>query len=264
MRFGPWVLFCCSLALLQTAAASCSRPIRVSATPVGSSFVVLGDKQISGAYPDLLARVTQLTGCQFEYIPMPINRAFMMIKNGDLDLIPITVQTPERDQLGEFIPTSKNRLMLVYLKNNSFPWKTLAELRDAPIRINVVRGNNYGPAYSEWLADPRTRSHLEEVTTTDQIVQKLDARRADAVLSPLGGIAESINRFQLVEQIAYRPIGDVPPLRLGTYLSRKSMPAADQLLLKNTLNQLVRRGEYHRLLKQHYPAWAMASILPVR
>lgn len=258
-----WRILLLALLAFPAQAATCSRLIRVAAVPVGSSFIIAADQQVRGVYPELLQRVSKQTRCRFEYIHMPINRAFLMLKSGDVDLIPVTIRSPERDEVGEFIATSQNRLSLVYLKERRLKWHTLSQLRDANLMINVVRGQHFGAAYVQWLADPRVRTHLEEVTTTDQAAQKLKAGRADAVLIPLAGFADSIDRFDMADEIAHHVITDVPPLILGTYLSRGALSAADRALLQKAIAGLVQRGEYDRLLKQYYPAWSLPSIEPL-
>lgn len=244
-------------------AATCSRPIRVAALPVGSSFMIYEERAVGGVYPEMLQRVSAQTGCRFEFVHMPINRAFLMLKNGEVDLIPVTIQTPERNEFGEFIATSQNRLSLVYLKARKPRWNTLSQLREADVLINVVRGQHFGAAYAQWLADARVRSHLEEVTSTDQIAQKLKAGRADAVLIPLAGFADSIHRFGMADEIAHHLIVDVPPLIIGSYLSRVSLSHADRTLLKKEIATIVRNGDYYRLVKKYYPAWSLPSIEPL-
>jgi polar amino acid transport system substrate-binding protein len=249
--------------LFHVQTSACSRPIRVAAAPAGSSIFFTPQKQVAGSLPDLLARVAELTPCRFDYVPMPVNRGFLMLQQGGIDLVPMGVRTAERDLVGEFVATSQSPVMLIHLKSTPVPYRSLKELRDAQaITINVVRGHRFGPRYDAWLADPRTRQHLEEVTTTDMIAGKMLAGRATAIVIPLAGFAESAKRYQMADKIAYTPLSDIAPVRFGIYLSRTSLPAADRQLLTSTLQRLVDAGEYQRMLSHYYPAWILESLSP--
>lgn len=259
------VMWLIALAMLLThlQAGACSRSIRVAAAPAGSSIFITSQKQVAGSLPDLLARVSELTSCRFDYVLMPVNRGFLMLQQGLIDLVPMGVRTAERDLIGDFIATSQSPVMLIYLKSAPVTYRTLSELRDAQeVTINVVRGHRFGPHYDAWLADPQTRRHLEEVTSTDMIAGKMLAGRTTAIIIPLAGFAESAKRYQMVDKIAYTPLSDIAPVRVGIYLSRTSLLVADRQLLTSTLQRLVDSGEYQRMLSRYYPPWILESLSP--
>lgn len=180
-----------------------------------------------------------------------------MLQDGKSDLLPIAAYTQEREKHGEFIATSQSQLMVIFMRDTPVHATTLAQLRDANhLLLNVVRGYSFSPAYDAWLRDPRTRTHLEEITNTDMIAGKLKARRIAAAIMPFAALAESIKRLNLQGEIEANPLQDVPPVIFGSYLSKKSLSPQDSALLKATLHGLVQQRVYLQLQRHYYPDWA--------
>jgi ABC-type amino acid transport substrate-binding protein len=243
-------------------ADGCTRTVRVAAIPVGATLKVDANDNVSGIYRDLLERITRESGCSFEYVHMPVNRAYEMFKHGQIDIIPVTIRTRERDESAVFIKTTGNRLMAVYLKGGVIPRNTLSGLSAADIRIDIIRGQSFGGYYDTWVKSRGKRSRVEDVTTTDQAVQKLIAGRSDLVLIPLSAIAESVIKYGVENKIAFQIIEDVPPLEIGCYLSKSSLSVPELDFLRNKIEQLVQNGYYYELVKKYYPVWARAGIIP--
>lgn len=244
-------------------AAGCSRPIKLGASPIGLSMVIDDANHASGVVPDFLAGVTVASGCRFDYLPMPRIRGVSEFRAGNIDLLSSAIQTPERDAVGIFIPTMRSPVALISLKGRLSPADALQKLAAGSLTVNVVRGHDYGPQFIKLLASLRAQGRLEEVDSSEVVLKKLLAGRADATITLAATLADAATRLGVGEDIQVTPMASLPESVSGFYLSRHSLAEADRRLLLDAIGQAVRRGEYWRIYTRYYPAWAVVGLKPV-
>jgi polar amino acid transport system substrate-binding protein len=250
------------LACAASAQAACSRPVKVAISPMGRNMMVNPDGSVSGLVPDILKLAAARTGCQFDFINVPRVRALRMLETGDIDLLPGSTRTEERDKSGIFVHMYNSRAMLIALAGKLPPELGLDEIRKRELSFGAVRGNNYGPEYMRQVEEAGSLPRLSLVPDPDTAARMLAAGRFDAVLAGPSVFAEAAQRAGLADKIAITAVSGMQPAQVGIYLSRHSLPFADQERLREAIALLVTRGEYGRLVRQYYaePKWSMLGL----
>lgn len=259
----PVVLLLFALQVLAAPAqAACSRPLKVVISPMGRNMMVEADGSVSGVVPDFLKLVASRTGCRFEFTSVPRARAHVLFENGEVDLIPGTTRTDERDQLGLFVHMYNSRAMLIALAGRLPPELELEQVGQRGLSLGAVRGNNYGPEYLRLVEQAGNLPRLSLVPDPDTAARMLAGGRFDAVLAGPSVFAEAAQRAGLGDKVAVTAVHGMQPAQVGIYLHRKAVPAADQAQLREAIATLVTRGEYSRLVRQYYaePKWSTLGL----
>jgi polar amino acid transport system substrate-binding protein len=257
MRFGAWAPLLLALLSLP-AQAGCSRLIRVPLAPMGNSLVVAPDGRLSGAFPVLLGKL-ESQGCRFAIEPMPRARAEMLFKKAGADLLMPASRTVERDAIAEFVPLTQTRPLLVQLQREELVApRSVAELLDkTALRVVLVRGYDYGPAYRDLEAGLQQRGRLVLEASPLGVARALATGLADAtVLNPghLHGVMESEPRLQALRpSLRNEVLAELDWSDSGLYLSTRSLSRSDRQQLRRVFEQAVRSGLYWQTLIAHHP-----------
>ncbi|WP_157200895.1 ABC transporter substrate-binding protein [Massilia sp. Root351] len=223
---------CCVLPGL--AAASCSRAINVPVAPHGMAVVVKHGKA-AGVVPELLDELGDKHGCKFVFPVVPRARLEMLFRAADADLIVLSTRSPERDIAGTYIPVFKYRAVLVGIKPLDSAVQTVdALLRQTGLRIAVVRGFDYGPAYRK-LLEPAVASRVQYANDLNDLMRRIQANIADVTILPYSSayntIIEDPRLSGLDSQLTISALDDIPWQDAGFYVSRRTLPVADQTAL---------------------------------
>jgi len=250
----------CAAALAATPAAACT--VKVAASPIGRTMMVGADGGVRGIVPDFLALVAKNTGCTFEYQVWPRVRAMALFRKGDVDLIPASVRTGDRDALGIFIHTYNTRPMLIALDGKLPATIGRQELSGKRYRLAVLRGYDYGPEYQRMVKDQAFKPSLSVITDPDTAARMLAAGRFDAVLVSPSVFLHAADAAGLTNRISVSTVNELPFSPAGMYISSKALNAADRGRLREAIANLTAHGEYARLVKQYHasPKWSAQSI----
>jgi len=250
------------LAAMCGASPAFACTVNVAASAIGRTMMVTPRGEVTGIVPDFLALVAQDTGCRFRYQVVPRMRAIALFRKGDVDLIPASVRTPERDALGIFVHTFNTRLMLVALDGQLPNAMTRQELMSKHYALAVLRGYDYGPQYQAMLQEPGLKSQLSVVADPATAARMLAAGRFDAVLISPSVFVHAADTAGLTERITVTTLSDISFSPAGMYISIKGLNATDRDKLRTAIASLTARGEYARLVKQYHvtPKWAALSI----
>lgn len=240
----------------------CTRPIRVAAAPQGRSMIIAADGSIGGIVRDFLDQVSQRSGCQFEYVPMPRARAFVMLGSGQIDIVPAATRTEERDRAGPFIALFSSRPALVALKTHTPAVLSVRDLIDSKLVLGTIRGFNYGAEYQQLLDNPNFMARVNEIRDAELAVRMLRAGRIDALLMAPTTIADTAAAVGILEQLTVTPVDGLPFSPGGMYLSTRALDPVDLRTLSKATQQLARQGAYTRLVEHYYafPSWALQHI----
>lgn len=227
---------CCALPGL--AAASCSRAINVPVAPHGVAVVVKHGKA-AGVVPDLLDELSDKYGCKFVFPVVPRARLEMLFRAGDGDIIVLSTRSPERDLSGTFVPVFKYRAVLVGIKPLDTAVQSVdALLKQTDLRIAVVRGFDYGPAYRK-LLDPAMAARVQYANDLSDLMRRIQARIADVTILPYSSayntIAEDPRLSGLDGQLSISALDDIPWQDAGFYVSKRTLSSADQSVLIDML-----------------------------
>lgn len=240
------------------AAAGCSRPIRVPAAISGQTVTSDGER-VGGVIPDVMNKIGAAIGCTFVWTPVARMRLEAMFQNGTADLLIASNQVPARDRYGYFLPVVETRATLISVRSERAPVRSMQELAArSELRVALVRGYDFGPAYQALSRDLAAQGRLYLQPTPRPVARMLAEGLADVTIMTgiafVGGLYGDARSEIIADKLRSEPLDDLPWMRSGIYLSKKSLSAADRKLLEHALNEAVRDGTWWRALQRHYAA----------
>ncbi|SEO07470.1 amino acid ABC transporter substrate-binding protein, PAAT family [Duganella sp. CF517] len=228
------------------AAAGCSRDIAVPVAASGSGVIVEG-QQIKGIFPDLLREMSRKTGCKFVFTVVPRARLVALYRIGRADILMPATRTPERDQLGTFVPLVNNRPMLVSIAGDRAPIANAGELlARRGLRVAVVRGFDYGEEYTALVNELGKQGRLFSEVDTTAVARLLHAGAVDlTILGPtlIAGAIRGEPRVQgMAERLRVEAIPELPWKHSGAYISH-ALGKDDQRTLHEALEKMAKSNQ---------------------
>lgn len=245
-------------ALNVPAAAQCSRPIIVPAVASGQS-VIFHDGQASGVVPEMLAQVGQRAGCIFRWSVVPRMRLEALFETGGADLLVAATQVARRDRYGIFVPVVEARPALISLRSSRAPVGTIAELlARRELRVALVRGYDYGDAYQAMITELKAQGRVYFESDPTTVARLINGSMADVTIMPAntfaGGLHEDPRTAGMAGKLRIEQLAELPWIKTGIYISRKSLSRADQLVLETALAESVKSGAWWHSLTRQYTA----------
>ena len=243
---------CCSFSF-----AHCSRPINVPMAVTGFSVIDQGEI-ISGIYPEFLRSLSAKESCTFVISLVPRARLEVMFENGQADLMVASTRTPRRDKHGIFFPFVRSRAMLMSLPAfNRQPVKNFQELlSQSKTKVAVVRGFDYGERYQSLLVDLQKQGRLVLDVDPLSVARLLKLGTVDyALMAPsiLAGTAQTDPRVEdIVSQLRYESLVELPWGESGVYLSKKSLSAEDLAAIQEMFTEAERNGLIWKGFQRYY------------
>lgn len=239
------------------AAAGCSRPIAVPATPVGRLVIVDRD-EVSGALPHLLREIGARADCEFTFRYVPRARAEHLAFNEQVgDLYMPAMRKPERDETHQYVTLFREGLAVVTpLPAPALPDR-LADIESRPdLRGVFVRGFQLGPRYSAFV-DRAVAEHRAYVVTDGPAMGRmlLAGRAAFTLISWVGGqgaLEPQDRPSDAPASFKLTLLQDVTFEATGIYLSRRNLSEDDRILLQHAIEAAVVDGTVRRIFTQHY------------
>lgn len=253
---------------MPAAHAKCSRAIQVPVAPIGQSVVIEGDT-VSGIYPELLRSLTDKEGCSFTFSEVPRARLELLFETGRADLLIPASKTPRRDASGTFVALVQNRPTLLSLQSNRPTIKSLRELQDhSTLKVALVRGFDYGPAYQELVKALEKQGRLILDVDALSVARLLKAGTAQiTIMAPtiLAGAVQDDERLRdLSERLRIEPVEELPWGYSGVYISNTALLPQDRLALQDALERAARSGDVWKAFLRYYnPGILKGSIRPL-
>lgn len=254
--------------LLPTLAWSdCTRDIVVPVSAIGASVVINGNS-VSGVYPDVLRALGAKMGCNFIFFPVPRARLEALYEAGKADILIPASSTPRRDQHGLFVPLLGNRPLLITLSGKRAPINNMQELIERrDLRVALVRGYDYGTPYQAMARELSSQGRLFYEVDAVSVARLMQSGFIDAtIMGPtiLSGVVQTDARVAgLADRLHLEALPELPWGLSGAYLSRKSLNADDQALLRELLERAARSGAILDSFQRHHrPDLVAASIRP--
>jgi polar amino acid transport system substrate-binding protein len=263
MRPGalPRLLACLSALVLLgvspcSAWAACSRPILVPSAQIGLSVIVRGN-EVSGIFPEFLNQVGREIGCTFIWSAVPRARLEVLFETGAADILMPATASPKRDLAGTFVPTLETRAFLVSIASGRPPVENMAQLlQRRELRVALVRGFDYGPAYQNLAAELTKQGRLRLESNPAAVIRLLQEGLTDvAILTPItvhGAITTDARLTGVDVRVRFEELPELQWHRSGIYLSNK-LPAADLALLEKGILAADSRGALIQAYKRTYP-----------
>ena len=258
----PWqsALFAVGLLLTlghsQSAQARCSRAIKIPMAASGQSVVIDGDR-ITGIYPDILRTNQSPETCLFTITPVPRARQELLFETGKADILIPASKTPRRDELGVFVPLTESRAALISVESGRTPITTLKGLLDAhDIRVALVRGYDYGPAYAEFATELARQGRLQLEIDPLGVARLMKSGTVQAtIMAPtimVGTLSDDERVRDLAGHLRYEAMAELPWLGNGAYVSKTSLKSADRQVLQELLERIAKSGAVWKGFQQAY------------
>ncbi|MBI3731833.1 MAG: transporter substrate-binding domain-containing protein [Burkholderiales bacterium] len=261
------VLFAGLVAFNAQTFAACSRVINVPVAPTGRSVIINGEK-IDGIYPDMLRSLIEKEACKFALSGVPRARLELLFETGRADLLIPASRTPKRDEHGIFIPMIYNRATIISIDGNRPAITSAQDLLDKKdLKVALVRGFDYGPAYQDLIRELTRQKRLYFDTDPLSVARLLKAGIADlTIMAPsilAGNIMDDARVQDILDKLRFEPIPELPWGDSGAYISKKSLSAEDTAALKDMLEQVAKSGAVWKGFQRYYPANVLkGSIRP--
>jgi polar amino acid transport system substrate-binding protein len=265
----PLIRLACAAGLglaVHAAHAGCARDIAAPVSANGASIIIDGE-QVSGIYPDLLRALAPRIGCNFVFGVVPRARQVAMFKAGTADILVPASRTPERDQLGTFVPMINHRAMLLSVHSGRAPIASMAELlARRELRVAVVRGFDYGPHYTALLAELHKQGRLYTEVDVIAVARLLHAGAVDlTIMGPtlMAGAIRREPRVQgLQDKLKAEAIPELPWSQSGAYIANTLRPE-DQALLREALDKAGKSNQVMEGYRRHFRADVLSdSVRP--
>ena len=238
------------------ALAACSRSINVPMSVTGLSVIDQGDI-ISGVYPEILRALASKDTCSFDMTLVPRSRLEVLFENGQADMMIPATRTSKRDQNGIFIPLIRSRAMLMSLPSPRQSVKNFSDLLgQSKTKVAVVRGFDYGEQYQALLLELQKKGRLVIDVDPLSVARLLKRGAVDYVLmapSILAGTAQTDQRVEdIVDQLRYEQLTELPWGETGVYFSKKSLSSEDLKALQEIFDRVVRNGLVWKGFQRYY------------
>ncbi|MES2348301.1 MAG: transporter substrate-binding domain-containing protein [Pseudomonadota bacterium] len=238
----------------------CTREIAVPVSASGASVITDGP-QVGGIYPDLLRALSAKNGCSFNFSVVPRARQVAMYKAGQADILVPASRTASRDQYGTFIPMINHRAMLISMAGNRAPITSAQNLLERrELRVAVVRGFDYGEAYSALMAELTRQNRLFVEVDVVAVARLLNAGSADVTIMGPTLMAAAIRRDPRVhgmqEKLRFEAIPELPWSASGAYVSHALKPEDQQ-----TLTEMLEKVGKSNQVMEGYLRYFRADIL---
>jgi len=238
-----------AIGLAQGAAAesACQRPMTVAISPLGRDMEVGQDGSMSGTTLEILKKVEQRTGCPLQFREMPRIRAWHLYAHDEIDIVPSAIRTPERDKIGIFVPWICDLVALVTLKDQNIHIRSVADLIESPIVVDVVRGFDFGPDYQQLLTDKAQAGRIRLAADVEQAVAKLAHGRTQGLLATVDTIIDPARKYAIEDQLDIVFLDGIPPVVSGIYVRKSAGNAAERETLLSALSAPAIADDYRRL-----------------
>jgi len=236
--------------------------------PIGLSVSFDGERA-SGIYPTLLHELGTATGCEFHIQRVPRARLQKMFESAQADVLLPASASPSRESTGEFVPLIQVRASLLSLTGKKPTPRSLAELAaQSDLKIAVVRGFTFGPAYDQMVMALREQKRLVEEPDVTGVARALRLGLAQATVMTasifIGTLVNEAGLAPLAKQVRADPLEELGWSESGVYLSRHALTEADRRTLRVAFTQLAKAGRVWRLFIDTHPAGSLGgSIRPL-
>jgi len=235
---------------LNAHAADCSKTARWANDPPYSMRDPGGE--IKGMHPDLLREVMKRIPCKLQFVELPWARAVVYLKDGQLDILPNALKTPERQQFAFFsIPTDSSRNVL-FVTNKSakkFDLKNLGDIIGTDFKLGVQVGAAYSEEYDELIKNPKFSEHLIRISTLQSGMKMLNAGRID------GQFADEVTGLLLLNELGLSRairVGSVVTSREPSFIAFSKATTDESFVRKfdEALSNMMKDGSYERILER--------------
>lgn len=220
----------------------CARPLQVAVSDLGlGSYQEQG--QIRGLIPAIMQELEARTGCPLRLAFMPRARALVAFDRGEVDIITSMLRTPERDQLGVYLPYGYTKHDLLVVPEAAAGINSLSDfIRQPELTLGIVRGIRTSSRIDGQVEQLLVIRRAEYSSDFAGLSAKLSARRVQAAMMPNALHLKLRRDGQLPADLVIVDVPEARPQQLGLYVNRSSVPATVTARLGERLAAMVHSG----------------------
>ena len=184
MKLGYSVLLLLMLHGSVLAGTVCDRTLKVGVSEYWP-FIFSSDNKYKGVDVTLLDKISQLTGCQFSYHPLPFNRLVRGIQDGSIDIGTAFLANDTRKQFAHFSTTYFSGNDYVYFNKDAASASSVKQATSLNqllgLRYAKVLGYSYGETTDQFLTWlPKDKVSI--VNDQDAALRMIKTQSADWII----------------------------------------------------------------------------------
>lgn len=187
---------------------------------------------------------------------------------GMADLLLPSTRTPQRDELGQFIPLIKSRATVISIAADQAAITSAQDiLQRKDLRLVLVRGFDFGPAYRSLVAEMTLHGRVILEADVVSVARMLKlSNNYITIMAPsiiVGAIKDDARVQDLQDKFKFEPIEELSWGEAGIYISNTSLDKADRDYLQNALTRAVKSGvAWQSYIRYYSPELVKVSIGP--
>lgn len=235
----------------------CKTPIRIAAFEFGAWY---HDGQ--GISPDLVAVLGKVTGCEFEYVPVPRLEAWAALGRGEIDMIPNSIRAGGRDKVARFVQFLRIRNLMIVRRDLPDAPDTLdgfVATRD--MRFGILAGFYYGSYFDYRLHSLLGEDRIVTAAEPGLLFDMLRRREIEVVLAPVTNFFHFVPDME--RQTQFRVIDttqQLPPVS-GFAFSREKFSGQQVDNWMRRIDEMQSSGMLQQIIERHLPPRLVDSVL---
>lgn len=225
---------------------TCLTTIRVPIMKSGIVAEKVNDKWV-GLGPALIEDLFKDTNCKYQFIEMPLARAWLSLQNGEVDLLPVSPDSPEREKFAFVFTLFNSQYGFGYLK----PWTAdnlNKAISEGKANIGIIRSNlpvtKMDPVLKNYPS-----SKLMTINEIPTLLLLLKEGRIDTIYSHPYLFLNAIIDMKLQNEWSVLVRPNSPAMKLCSFLS-KQMNANDASIVRALLEDYIAKGKHWKILEQ--------------
>ncbi|MBY0378357.1 MAG: hypothetical protein K2Q33_07335 [Gammaproteobacteria bacterium] len=220
--------------------------------------MIANGAQYTGIIPEFLQQIEQKTHCHFAYSLVPKNRQEILFESAQADLLITAVKTERRDRFGIFVPLIQLRATLISVADKHAPILHFKDLfLRSHVRLVVVRGYDYGTGYQKILDALAAQGRLSIEPDPLSVARMIKANpQYMTIMSPTifsGLLQRELIVADLGGKMRYDMLDELPWMESGIYISKLTLSASEQTLLKSSMDKLAQTDLIWKAYQRYYP-----------
>ncbi|NGZ27992.1 MAG: transporter substrate-binding domain-containing protein, partial [Magnetococcales bacterium] len=212
-------------------------------------YLIVQGQYLGGSLKEILDLAAQRAGYRVDWQDVPFTKSIEALKTGEVDLVPRTVVTPERQQFVRFLPPIGYEQQEILFLTHKGQEKTIRNYDDLKnLRIGLKKGTAYFDRFNkdatlnkQPFAGDDYGLLKQFVSGTVDTVIILDRRAMDSALAGMGFTDYGYAQYRLIQNLE---------LNYGFSRASSHPEAADAL--EQELQSMQAKGEVDSLLAQSF------------
>jgi len=244
LRLMPCALLLCGVSVAH---AGCARPYAVLGSPGGANLYERAGSA-AGFLPELTALVARRSGCSLRVEVVPPERLIALAEVGEADMLGNVSRGREAPADRDFVPVAQLPVEFVVDRRSGLA-SAEAAANQADRFVGRMRRGAEPPEVRAFFAG-LDHSRIDVSEDMDTLARKLMAGRIAGFFGTPLYYRHATDRAGMADNVRGLPF-KAQPYRIGWSMLHVRMPQADRMLIRQTLEALVRSGEVEALLARH-------------